>query len=113
MEVAAELARGRERARRRSTPFSRFGGRAGSSADLHALREPQLLLEPLFVRAHLLVEPRVLDRDRRLAGEQRQDLDVALAERVELGALEIDDADAAILEQHRNRQLGAHVRQPA
>ena len=93
----------------RSTPFSRFGSCVRQQRRLHALGEPQLLLEPRFVGRHLLVEPRVLDGHRRLARQQREDLDVALGERVELRALEIEDADAAILEQHRDRQLGPHV----
>ena len=108
MEVAAELARRRERCRDIDAlePLRRLGRQ---QRDLHALREAHFLLQPRLVRAQLLVQPRVLDRHRRLAGEQRQDLDVALAERVELRALEIDDADAAILDEHRDRELGAHV----
>ena len=90
--------------------MSRFGGAGRQQRRLHALREPHLLLEALFVRADLFVQPRVLDRDGRLARQQRQDLDVALAERVELRTLEIDHADAAVLQQQRDGELGPHVR---
>ncbi len=92
-----------------STPFSRFGQLRRQQRRLHALGELQLLLEPRLVRRDLLVEPRVLDRDGGLARQQRQDLDVALREAVELRTLEVEHADAAILQQHRNRQLRPHV----
>ena len=39
---------------------------------LHPLREAQLLLDALLVLAHLGIEPRVLDGDRGLAGQQRE-----------------------------------------
>ena len=61
------------------------------------------------MRADRLVEPGVLDRDGGLAGQQRQDLHVALVEGVELGAFEIEHADAAILQQQRNHQLRPRV----
>ncbi len=93
----------------RSTPFNRFGGPGRQERRLDALREAHFLLEPLLRRSNFFVQPGVLDRDGGLAGEQRQDLDVALAEGVELRALEIDDADAAVLEQERNRQLRSHI----
>ena len=96
VEVAAELAR-RLEPRRDVDALQALGQLGRQQRRLHALREADLLLEPHLVRADRLVEPRVLDRDRRLAREQRQDLDVALREGVELRALEIEDADAAIL----------------
>ena len=108
MEISAQLARGIER-RGHLHAFEPLRRPRRQKRDLHALREPHLFLEPLLVGAYLLVEPSVLDRDRGLTGKQRQDLDVALRERVELGALQIDDADAAVLDQEGNRQLGAHV----
>ena len=77
---------------------------------LDALRETHLLLEPDLVGADGLVEPRVLDGDRRLARQQRQDLDVVLREGVELRALEIEHADAAVLDEQRNDQLGSGIR---
>ena len=108
----------------KSPPSSRAGAKAaaqldvlqplrrsgGQERDLHPLREADFLLEPLLVGADLFVQPRVLDRDGGLAGQQRQDLDVALAERIELRTLEIDDPDAAVLEEHRDGQLGPDVR---
>ena len=78
--------------------------------ELDALRESQLLVDPLFSTPDFLVEPRVLDGHRRLAREQRQQLRVLLREGVELGALEVEHADAAILDQHRNDQFGSGVR---
>ena len=93
-----------------STPFETLRRRRRQQRHLHALREAHFLLEPDLIGAHLLVESGVFDRHRRLARQQAQDLDVPLAERIELRALQIDDADAAILEQERNRELGLHVR---
>ena len=108
VEVAAELARRREpRGDVDALQPLRQLGRQQRRLD--ALREPDLLLEPDLVGADRLVEPRVLDRHGRLAREQREDLDVALAERVELRALEIEDADAAILHHQRNHQLRPRV----
>src|SRR5262249_10854525 len=76
---------------------------------LHALRKAKLLLETIFVGADRFVQPRVLDRDRGLAGQELKDLDVGLRERVELWALQIEDADAPIFEQQRDDQLRAGV----
>ena len=76
---------------------------------LHALGEAHFLFEPDLVVAQRFVEARVLDGDRRLRRQQRQQLDVLLRKRVELRALEIEDADAAIFEQQWNRQLGSNV----
>ena len=108
VKVAADFARGIER--RGHFDASQSLRRLGrQQRDLDALGEAHFLFEPGFVGAQLLVEPRVLDRDGGLAREQRQDLDVPLAEGVELGTLEIDDADAAVLDEHRDRELRAHV----
>ena len=97
MQIASELARSLE-----------AGGHVGlvelprqlggQQRDLHALREAQLLLEPLFTAPHLLVQPRILDRHGRLAGQQRQQLLVFLGERIQFGALEIEDTDAPIFD---------------
>ena len=88
----------------RSTPFSRFGGPAGRSAAWTLWKRASFSSRSCVDRTSS-AQPGVLDRDGRLAREQREDLDVALAEGVELGAFQIDDTDAAVLEQERNRQL--------
>ena len=92
-----------------STPFSRFGSSVGSSAACTRCAKRSSFSSRASFATHRLVEPRVLDRDRRLVGEQRQDLDVPLVERVELRALEVEDADAAVLVEQRHHQLGPHV----
>ena len=76
---------------------------------LHALRQPQFLFEARLAVANRFVEPRVLDRHRRFRGQQRQQLDVLLVERVRLRALEVEHADAAILQQQRHHQLRSHA----
>ena len=108
MEVSSQLARGVE-AGRHFHAAQPLGQTCRQQRRLHALREADFLFEPDLVRAHGFIQLRVLDRHRRLTREQRQDLDVALAERVELRALEIEDADASILEQHRDDELRADV----
>ena len=91
----------------------RFGSSVGSSAAWTRCAKRISFSSRISLARMRLVEARVLDRDRRLAGEQRQDFDVALRERVELRALEIEHADAAILQQQRNHQLRpAHRRRP-
>ena len=87
-----------------------MGRRRWQQCDLDALREPDFLLEPFLVRPDFFVQPCVLDRHGRLAGQEGEDFDVTLAERIELGALEIDHSDAAILEEHRDRKLGPDIR---
>ena len=108
MEIAADLAGRIERGGHLHAlePLRRFGWQKG---DLDALRKTHFLFQPRLVRPQFLVQPRILDRHRRLARQERQDLDVTLGERIELRALEIDDADAAILDEHRDRKLRAHV----
>jgi hypothetical protein len=76
---------------------------------LDALGEAQLLLEPLFVGADRLVQPRVLDGHGCLARQQRHHLRVVVVEGADVGALEIDDADAPVLDEQRDGQLGTHV----
>ena len=60
---------------------------------LHAARKFDFALEAKLARSHRLVQPRVLDRHRGLAGENAENLSVALRERAELGAFEIEHAD--------------------
>jgi hypothetical protein len=74
---------------------------------LHALREAQLLLVARLVALDRLDQPRILNRHRGFRRQQRQQLDVLLVERVGLGALEVEHANAAILQQQRHDQLGA------
>src|SRR6185312_12962449 len=45
----------------------------------------------------------------RLTGEQRENLDVFLVEGIELRTLEIEDTNAAILQEQRDRQLRTAV----
>ena len=76
---------------------------------LHALREANFLFQTHLVGSYLVVQPGVLDGDRGLCREQRQDLHVAFAEGIELGTLEVQHADAAVLQKERDRQLRAHI----
>ena len=109
MQIAAELARGVE-ARRHVDAAQPLRQLLRQQRVLHALREAHFLLEAMLVGGDRLVEPGVLDRHRHHVGERRQHLDVLPRERVELGAGEIEHADAALLEHQRNDELGADRR---
>ena len=74
-----------------------LGGLSRQQRDLDAARETKLLLDPLFVASHFLVEARVVDGHSRLARQQRQQLLMFFAEGIELRTLQIEHADAAIL----------------
>ena len=104
MQIAPELPR-RGEARGHVHAPQTLGDRRGQQCRLYALRERQLALDAQLVRPHLFIQPGVFDRARRLAGEQRQDLDVLFREGVELGAFQVEDADAAILQQHGDGEL--------
>ena len=104
MEVSAELERGFEAAGHIRVVQLRRQLRR-QQRHLDTMREPQLLLDPFFVAPYFFVEPRVFDRHRRLAREQRQELLVFLGERIELWTLEVEHAAAAILDQHRDDEL--------
>ena len=108
VEIAAELARGRER-RRHIDAFHPLGQLRRQQCRLDALGEAQFAVDASLVGRDRLVHAGVLDRDGGLAREHREDLDVALRERVELGALDIEHADAAILDEHRHDQLRPDV----
>ncbi len=108
VQIAPQLARRRE-PRGDVHPLHPLRQLGRQQRRLHPLRESQLVLQSLLVGANRLVEPRVLDGHRRLAGEQRHHFLVALREGVELGALEVDHADAAVLHHQRDHQLGPHV----
>ena len=56
-------------------------------------------------------QPHVLDRDRRLVGEGRDQLDLLVGERPHLGARQGQNADRHALAQHRNAEHGAEAAQ--
>jgi hypothetical protein len=89
--------------------LGRFRRLRGQQRDLDPLGESQLLLNPFFVAPYLFVQPGVVDRDRGLTRQQRQQFFVLLGERVELGALQIEHTEAAILDEHRDHELGSRV----
>jgi hypothetical protein len=104
VKVAADFPRRRER-RRDVDAFEPFRRSGRKQRGLDTLRKPQFLFESFFVRADFFVQPGVLNRHCRLAGKQRQNLDIALAEGIELRALQIDDADASVLQQQRDGEF--------
>ena len=59
----------------------------------------------------LVEQPHVLDRDHRLVGEGRDQLDLLVGERPHLGARQRQDADRDALAQHRNAEHGAKAAQ--
>ena len=74
---------------------------------VHAVLEPRAVREPrqrvaVGQLAELVVQARVVERDRRLADEQLRELDVALGERIRAGGAQLDDADR--LAAHDQRQ---------
>ena len=81
----------------------------GKQRELHPLGKPKLLLDPFFVSANFFIETCVLNRDRRLTREKRQQLLVFFGERVELGALQVEHTDASILDEHRDDELRSRV----
>ena len=108
VEIASELVCGGEAAGDIRVAKSRWRF-CRKERRLDTLREAELLLDALFVAPDLLVQPCVLNRHGGLAGQQRQQLLVILGERVELRAFQIEDTDTALLDQHRNHELGANV----
>ena len=60
----------------------------------------------------LVEQPHVLDRDHRLVGEGRDQLDLLVGERPHLGARQRQHADRDALAQHRNAEHGAETAQP-
>ena len=70
----------------------------------------ELAVHAGFVPRHLLIEPRVFQRNRQLCRQNRQRLDVLLGEVVQLGALQVEHAHHAILVDHRNGELRARFR---
>ena len=108
VQVAAQLAR-RPEVRRR---LPALPGRVllGEEAVLDVARDRQLAVQAHLAPHQLVVEPRVLDRDRHLARERRQHLDVLLVEAVELGRLQVEHADHAVLGDQRDHELGARLR---
>ena len=66
-----------------------------------------------FARAGLdaLEQPHVLDRDRRLVGERRDQLDLLVGERPHLRTGQDQDADRDALAQHRNAENRAVIAQ--
>ena len=58
-------------------------------------------------RLHLVEQPHVLDRDHRLVGEGRDQLDLLVGERPHLGARQHDHADRNALAQERHAKDGA------
>ena len=75
---------------------------SGQKRKLNATRETKLLFDALFVATDFLIQTGVVDRDGSLAGQQREQFLMFLAECVELGTLQIENADASILDEHRN-----------
>ena len=72
----------------------------GAFADLH--------LQILREGAHFRVEPRVLDRGRRLIGERHQQAQVGLLEARLAQAPDQDHADDALFQRQRRGNHGAH-----
>ena len=79
-------ARGRRRnARPRQRRFSFFGSSCGSSASCTRCAKRSFLFDAHFGVADRFVQPRILDRDRRLRRQQRQQFHVLLVEEVSSG----------------------------
>ena len=57
--------------------------------------------------AQLVEQTRVLDGDHGLSGEIRDQLDLLVAERADLLAVDGDDADQLVVLEHRDREQGA------
>jgi hypothetical protein len=72
-----------------------------------ALLHVQLTRALLHARLQLAVEPRVVERDRRLIGERDQQLLLPRRERVNVTSQREDGADRAVAEPQRCRQHGA------
>ncbi len=70
----------------------------------------ELAVHAGFVPRHLLIEPRVFQRNRQLCRQNRQRLDVLLGEVVQLGALQVEHAHHAILVDHRNGKFRTRFR---
>ena len=88
----------------------------GELLGLHqaVLRGPQVLQRlRQFAGAglHALEQPHVLDRDRRLVGEGRDQLDLLVGERPHLVTRQGQNADRVALAQHRNAEDGAKAAQ--
>jgi hypothetical protein len=83
VKVAAQLARRGER-HAELDPLHLLGQLGRKERGLDALGELELPLEARLVGGQRLIQPRVLDGDRGLAREQRQDFHVPFRERVDL-----------------------------
>ena len=81
----------------------------------HVGEELRLVLARLCELAALVLDfveqPHVLDRDHRLVGEGRDQLDLLVGERPHLGARQRENADRHAFAQHRNAEHGAKTAQ--
>ena len=76
---------------------------------LQFTRRLQVLLHALFALRQLFVETGVLNRTRNLRGQQRKRPHMIFREETELCALEIHDANHAILQNQRDGYFRPHI----
>ena len=108
VEVSADRPRGKKP-----------GGEGGVARPGHSWRQkPQLdlarhreiLLHPLFLKRHPLVEPRILDGDGDLRGQRDQRALVVFVEVIDPGMFEVEHADDRALVNERHHHLRAGLR---
>jgi hypothetical protein len=89
--------------------------RGGAQFVAHVGQKLRLVLACLGELAtlvlYLVEQAYVLDRDRRLVGEGRNELDLFVGEWAHLGAGQCQDADRDPLAQHRNPECGSNADQ--
>ena len=77
---------------------------------MNPLRRLHFAVESRFVLRHLLIQPRVFQRHRKIGRQDRQRLHVVGVEIIELRAFQIEHANHLALVHHGNRQLRPRLR---
>ena len=105
VQIAADGARGQKAHRQLGVGV--LGRRRRQQAQLHLARHGHVSLELALLRAHRLVEARILNGDGDLRGQRGEHALVLFIEEAGARVLQIENADDPALVEERHDQLGA------